>query len=348
MGKLFSELKRRKVFKVAAVYAVVAWLLVQIVTSILPTFEAPQWVSQSIILLLVLGFPITVIMAWAFEVTPDGIKTDSASHSKQTVAAPTDQKLTYAMLGLLVLIGGFQVADRFLFDSEPRQIAAPVASSNAQVRRSILPLGPMALSSGGDHASRTTLSLSPDGSRLAYSAHSNGKTQLYIRDLNQLEPRPLGAPFGANFPTSIAFSPDGETLAFYDSTDLMKVTIEGGATQRIATDVAGGGNGVAAGLDWAADNTIVATSLGLKLWRISATSGSSQALDIPIVDNFGAEFHGEPQVLPGGDAMLFTRRRRGTGGSSSNIELAGADRRESGLLIQNSCARVRFGEFLLI
>ena len=72
MGKLYEELKRRKVFKVAVVYAVVAWLLVQIVTSILPTFEAPQWVSQTIILLLVLGFPITLIMAWAYEITCAG------------------------------------------------------------------------------------------------------------------------------------------------------------------------------------------------------------------------------------------------------------------------------------
>ena len=77
MKSLFLELKRRKVFRVAAVYAVVAWLLIQIVTAILPTFEAPQWVSQSIVFLIILGFPSALVLAWAYELTPDGIRADT-------------------------------------------------------------------------------------------------------------------------------------------------------------------------------------------------------------------------------------------------------------------------------
>jgi adenylate cyclase len=90
MDNLFQELKRRKVFRVAAAYVVLAWLLVQITTTILPTFEAPQWVAQSIILLLVIGLPITLIMAWAYEMTPDGIRaeTGAASESKQNIESP--------------------------------------------------------------------------------------------------------------------------------------------------------------------------------------------------------------------------------------------------------------------
>jgi TolB-like protein len=77
MKNLIQELKRRKVFRVAAVYAIVAWLLVQIVTSVMPTFAAPQWVSQSIIFILALGLPIAVVFAWAFEITPEGIRADT-------------------------------------------------------------------------------------------------------------------------------------------------------------------------------------------------------------------------------------------------------------------------------
>jgi TolB-like protein/Flp pilus assembly protein TadD len=71
---LFAELKRRNVYKVAVVYAVTAWLLIQAASILLPTFEAPAWVMKVAVMAVVLGFPIAVILAWAFELTPEGIK----------------------------------------------------------------------------------------------------------------------------------------------------------------------------------------------------------------------------------------------------------------------------------
>ncbi|MEP6586268.1 MAG: hypothetical protein ABJB70_06045 [Candidatus Udaeobacter sp.] len=70
----FAELKRRNVYKVAVAYGVVAWLLMQIASQIFPFFEIPNWVVRLVILLLVIGFPIALIIAWAFEVTSEGIK----------------------------------------------------------------------------------------------------------------------------------------------------------------------------------------------------------------------------------------------------------------------------------
>src|SRR6266487_1392089 len=70
----FSELKRRNVYKVAVVYAVTAWLLIQASSILLPTFEAPTWVMKIVVMAVVLGFPVAVILAWAFELTPEGIK----------------------------------------------------------------------------------------------------------------------------------------------------------------------------------------------------------------------------------------------------------------------------------
>ena len=75
----FAELKRRNVYKVAIAYAVVAWLLMQIASQIFPFFEIPNWAVRLVILLLILGFPIALVLAWAFELTPEGIKlTESA------------------------------------------------------------------------------------------------------------------------------------------------------------------------------------------------------------------------------------------------------------------------------
>lgn len=70
----FSELKRRNVYKVAVAYGVVGWLIVQVGTSVLPTFHAPDWVAQTLIVLVLLGFPVALVIAWAFEMTPEGMK----------------------------------------------------------------------------------------------------------------------------------------------------------------------------------------------------------------------------------------------------------------------------------
>ena len=78
MGNLLQELRRRKVFRVAAVYAIVAWLIIQVAGEILPTFDAPQWVNQTLVLFLALGFPLALVLAWAFEMTPEGITSDAA------------------------------------------------------------------------------------------------------------------------------------------------------------------------------------------------------------------------------------------------------------------------------
>jgi adenylate cyclase len=74
MKRFFNELKRRNVYKVAVAYAVVGWLLIQIATQVFPFFEIPNWAVRLVVLLLIIGFPVAVILTWAFELTPEGIK----------------------------------------------------------------------------------------------------------------------------------------------------------------------------------------------------------------------------------------------------------------------------------
>src|SRR5437588_12988788 len=70
----FGELKRRNVYKVAVAYAVVSWLLIQVATQVFPFLEIPNWVVRLVIMLIVIGFPIALVIAWAFELTPQGLK----------------------------------------------------------------------------------------------------------------------------------------------------------------------------------------------------------------------------------------------------------------------------------
>src|SRR5258707_6655908 len=74
LGSFFAELKRRNVYKVAVGYAVVGWLLIQVATQVFPFFEIPNSAVRLVVLLIVVGFPIALVVAWAFELTPGGIK----------------------------------------------------------------------------------------------------------------------------------------------------------------------------------------------------------------------------------------------------------------------------------
>jgi len=77
MAKILAELKRRNVFKVSTIYVVVSWLILQVVTVVFPVFDIPDWASRLVVILLALGFPVALVMAWAFDLTPDGIKWQS-------------------------------------------------------------------------------------------------------------------------------------------------------------------------------------------------------------------------------------------------------------------------------
>jgi len=87
IDNFFAELKRRNVYKVAVAYAVVGWLLVQVATQVFPFFEIPNWAVRLIVLLIIIGFPIALVIAWAFELTPEGLKrtedVDPAASARQ-------------------------------------------------------------------------------------------------------------------------------------------------------------------------------------------------------------------------------------------------------------------------
>src|SRR6266436_4789402 len=100
----FAELKRRNVYKVAIAYAVVAWLLMQVASQIFPFFEIPNWGVRLVVLLLMIGFPVAVILAWAFELTPEGIKRTEDVDLSESVRRKTGRKLDFFIIGVLLLV----------------------------------------------------------------------------------------------------------------------------------------------------------------------------------------------------------------------------------------------------
>ena len=113
-----GEIRRRKVFQVAAVYAVVAWLLVQVITSISEPLSLPDWADTLVIVLLAVGFPIAVILAWAFDLTSQGIRSESDVHVQESLVPvhAGGQWLNYVLQGLVLVAVGFLVIDQYVLE----------------------------------------------------------------------------------------------------------------------------------------------------------------------------------------------------------------------------------------
>src|SRR5215469_13039593 len=135
--ELFGELKRRNVYKVAVAYAVVAWLLMQVASQIFPFFEIPNWVVRLVVLLLIIGFPVALIIAWAFEVTPEGIK-------RTEVADAAGQRSHGGAWIYVVLIGAALSVGLFFVGRHTASRATPphkeVATAIPQKSIAVLPL----------------------------------------------------------------------------------------------------------------------------------------------------------------------------------------------------------------
>ncbi|PHS24255.1 MAG: hypothetical protein COA84_09710 [Robiginitomaculum sp.] len=109
MNRLISELRRRNIFRVAGVYAVVGWILMQVAGALETSLRLPDWFDSAITATLLIGFPIALLLAWAFEMTPEGMKRTEAVAEDASIRAKTGRKLDYAIVGALVLLGALVI-----------------------------------------------------------------------------------------------------------------------------------------------------------------------------------------------------------------------------------------------
>jgi TolB-like protein/Tfp pilus assembly protein PilF len=104
LKKFFAELQRRNVYRVAVAYGVVSWLLIQIATQIFPVFEIPNWGARLVIVALILGFPVALILAWAYEITPEGIKHTEDVDTGKPLARHAGRTLDFVIIGVLLAV----------------------------------------------------------------------------------------------------------------------------------------------------------------------------------------------------------------------------------------------------
>ena len=118
----FRELKRRNVHKVAIVYAVIAWLLIQV--TFIPAFEAPSWAIKTLIVLLALGFVAVIFISWAFEATPEGMKRTADLSPTEVLPTWSRKKFAVFIITTALLAAGLLVFDLLQRNPAPSPPAA--------------------------------------------------------------------------------------------------------------------------------------------------------------------------------------------------------------------------------
>ena len=123
---LFNELKRRNVFRVGFAYAVVGWLVAQVADLALESFGAPGWVIKTVLFFILLGFVLSLFIAWAYELTPEGIKRAEDVDPNQSVTHETGRKLDRLVIVVLLMAVGLLLFERFWAGPQP---AAPAQTA---------------------------------------------------------------------------------------------------------------------------------------------------------------------------------------------------------------------------
>ncbi len=131
--RLLAELKRRNVIRMAGLYLVGAWLVVQVAATLLPVFGAPEWVMKVLVGLLALGFLAALVFSWIYELTPDGLKRDGEVAAAQSIAPQTARRMDRMIIVVLLLALGYFAADKFV-----------LAPGRVEVANATSPPGPVA------------------------------------------------------------------------------------------------------------------------------------------------------------------------------------------------------------
>jgi Tol biopolymer transport system component len=336
LSAFIRQLRQRNVFKVAVAYAITGWLLIEIVSNVFPIFNFPQWTAQFAILLVVLGFPIALVFAWIFELTPEGIKATATAQTPPSVAAAQSQKLNHLIVGLIGVAVLFLLVDRFALTEGASTRSTPTTMSDgsglvtrvslvAPANRPIFPTG---------YPTRT-VAISPDGRTVVYVGRNldldptrpGTRVQLLLRSLDSRAVRDLPDTFTARQPF---FSPDGEWVGFFTPAGaLRKVALSGGNAITLLENINGGN--WAFGV-WTADGNIIFSSNGKGLQKISAEGGT--AVEITSLERSadGVSQHAGPSLLPDGQTVLFTVGL----GTTPHIEALDLVTGERRLVLENS------------
>ena len=133
MASVWGELKRRNIVRVAVAYAIVSWLILQLTDVLMPLLSLPEWVGRFVVLLLVIGFLLALILSWAYELTPEGIKKEKDVNRSESVTHFTGRKLDFAIIGLMAVAITYLVLDNYVLEQAPSDTVEEVSNKSIAV-----------------------------------------------------------------------------------------------------------------------------------------------------------------------------------------------------------------------
>lgn len=298
LSQFWQELKRRNVVRVVTVYAGAAFVIIELVNNITEPLRLPEWTPTLVIVLLAIGFPLTLIFSWIFDVTHQGIeKTPPVDAIKEKIiTTPVISKqgrlwgrvINWALLGVFIFI----MAGYIIIKRSDRAEVLPVYKYAISIPDETSLVDDL-LGSG------SSVAISPDGTKLVYAVISNGTSCLYMRNMDHFEAQRIKGTENAVGPF---FSPDGRWLGFFTERQLKKVAVNGGVPQVICETMGYGGA-------WGPEKSIVFTDSQKNcLMQVSSDGGQPTKISRSMIFSNEApeQWHLWPVFLPGGEAILYT------------------------------------------
>jgi Tol biopolymer transport system component len=302
MASFWGEIKRRKVFQAMVLYAVTAWLLVQVIVAVEGPLNLPDWADTFVIVLLAIGFPIVVILAWIFDFTPQGVRPTAKAEEQAGHHRASPATFTYIVQSLVLLAVGFLVLDQYFFADGPRATAdtvsrAPSPEGSPRVMRFTVTLPEDVWYAVGEDFWHSA-GISPDGQYLAFSGvePETGVARLYVRPIDSVEATPLA---GSEDGTSIFWSPGSDSIGFVAHGKLQVVSLAGGPPRELASATSVGG------ATWGSNDLVLASLRSPGPIDLIRPNGADPVAVTTLDPAAGERDHVWPQFLEDGDHFFY-------------------------------------------
>ena len=333
MNVIWDKIKHSNVVKVATAYGVVCWILLQVQDAVLPTIGAPLWVAQIILFLILIGFPIAVLIAWASDLSNSAAKSNPDDEEKSQKVP----KRIFFVGGLLSIsiIGLFAFyASPFIFDYEPRRNYTnqnknynDLNSDNVSVKFDLNLID----SSPNEWGLLSEIAISSSGDLVAFTINHESSSDIYLRDLRTIE-----APFylvtyswGTDVHGIIDFTDDSEWVSFFDSGILKKVRVTGGAAQTVLETNLGRTSG------YDIDNDkLIYTGPGDLLWTKDFVSSEKKM--VYNFDKMPGRVYRWPQFLPDDENLIVSSSSLVAANDDSDILLYNSENGDNSVIIANA------------
>ena len=294
---LLNELNRRRVGRVAVAYVVVGWLLAQVAEFATNTFAAPPWVLKTFVVFLVLGLPVAVVLAWAFDLTSQGIRPANREPAGDESAGRSGGRVLFIAF-ILVTVSAAAWLQFYGPEPDGRMAHATGDAATASADTSYhydlaFPEdAPLALIGAAELGNgKPAFAISPNGRLVVYVGASGGSYHLYLRDLTNGSTTRLAGTDNAFHPF---FAPNGQWIGFFVANDLYKVSISGGEPVFVSPAT----NSV--GADWTEDDRIVMSiEEGSSVVEVSASGGKPRLIDSSVPALYLSAVPGLNKIITG-------------------------------------------------